>query len=85
MRKKQLNDKNGVQVRFKFAYDAHDGYCSDHDEMEEVVCENYCLLPATVDQAQLSNLRWYIESPGHCCCGATTSWSEIKIVSEPRG
>jgi len=75
--------KSGIRVECKWVYDVHDGYCSDAEDTTEVVENRTAVLPADVDQKQLSFLRWCIDDPGHCCCGAMQAWSEIKIVSEP--
>lgn len=79
MRHKNSMDKDAVKVTCEWTTDVHDGYCSDHDGLEEVVQEQHQLLPADVDKKQLAYLSFSVDAPGHCCCGASESWGKIRI------
>ena len=82
MRKIFNYDHNAVKVVFKRVFEEHDGYCSDAENMGEVEEELQANLPADVDTKQLTSLRWAVKAGGHCCCcGASESWRDIRVLS----
>lgn len=62
-----------VKITLREEIDVHDGYCSDHGDLEVVEREMILYLPK--GNWDFSMKFWCIEAPGHCCCGAGISYT----------